>query len=162
MENKNVGYLILGISALIIFIIFLFSNAMKEIISQACPLVELEHGIGVCPAYGTINQQTYLSFGIVGLLIIVGLFLVFSKPNEKIIIKEEGMKKIKIDISDLKSEEKQVFEIIQKNKAIFQADLIEKTGLGKAKITRIIDRLEGKGLVERKRRGMTNVVVLKE
>ena len=40
------------------------------------------------------------------------------------------------------------------------ADLIEKTGFGKAKMTRIIDRLEGKGFVERKRRGMTNVVVL--
>jgi len=29
-------------------------------------------------------------------------------------------------------------------------------------MTRILDRLEGKGFVERKRRGMTNVVVLVE
>jgi len=40
--------------------------------------------------------------------------------------------------------------------------LIEKTGFGKAKMTRIIDRLEGRCFVERKRRGMTNIVVLKE
>ena len=52
--------------------------------------------------------------------------------------------------------------MIQNNKAIFEADLIYKTGFGKAKMTRIIDRLEGKGFVERKRRGMTNVVVMKE
>tara|TARA_Y100000310_G_scaffold79304_3_gene76019 strand:- start:11104 stop:11229 length:126 start_codon:yes stop_codon:yes gene_type:complete len=33
---------------------------------------------------------------------------------------------------------------------------------GKAKVSRIIDRLENKDIVERKRRGMTNVVVLKD
>ena len=44
-------------------------------------------------------------------------------------------------------------------------DIVEMTGNTfkgeKAKVTRIIDRLEGHSLVERKRRGMTNVVVLK-
>ena len=55
-----------------------------------------------------------------------------------------------------------ILKIIQENKTIFQAEIIEKTKLGKAKITRIIDRLEGKGFVERKRRGMTNIVVLNE
>lgn len=134
---------------------------MKEIIIQGCPLTE-EHGIGVCPAYGTINQQTYLSLGIAGLLIVLGLFLIFSKPAERIIIKKIGNKKIKIDTSELKNEEKKVLELIKDNKAIFQAELIEKSGFGKAKMTRIIDRLEGRGFVERKRRGMTNIVVLKE
>lgn len=70
--------------------------------------------------------------------------------------------KKKINTSNLKPEEKQVLSLIQENKAIFQADLIEKTGFGKAKMTRIIDRLEGKEIVERKRRGMTNIVVLRE
>ena len=50
---------------------------------------------------------------------------------------------------------------MQKQKTVFQADLIEQTEFGKAKMTRILDRLEGKGYIERKRRGMTNVVVLK-
>jgi len=59
-------------------------------------------------------------------------------------------------------QEKQVLDLVIENKAVFQADLIEKTGFGKAKMTRIIDRLEGQGIVERKRRGMTNVVVLKD
>ena len=113
-----------------------------------------------------VQQQTYLALSIVGLLIIVGFILVFSKPQKEIVIQtktiEKRKPKKKIDLSGLKKDEKQVFELIQDNKAIFQADLIEKTGFGKAKMTRIIDRLEGRGLVERKRRGMTNVVVLKE
>ena len=163
MENKYVGYLILGISVLIVIIIFMFKSTLTSFVGASCTLA---HGGEYCPMYDTIDRQTYLALGIVGILIIVGLVLVFSKPQERIIFKTRTVEKKspikKIDLSELKSEERQVFDLIMKNKAIFQAELIEKTGFGKAKMTRIIDRLEGKGFVERKRRGMTNVVVLKE
>ena len=162
MENKNVGYMILGIAVLLIVIIFLYNNALKEIIVGSCGI---EHAVS-CPMTQSVNQQTYLALGIVGLLIIVSFILMFSKPYERLVfktrtIKTKPEKKI-FDTKGLKSEEKQVLSLIQNNKTIFQADLIEKTGLGKAKMTRIIDRLEGKGFVERKRRGLTNVVVLKD
>ena len=116
-----------------------------------------------CIMEQTLKEQTYLSIGITAIVIIVGLFLVFSKPNERIVIRKVKDKIIekKIDLSKFKPEEKQVYKLIAEQGAIFQADLIEKTGFGKAKVTRIIDRLEGHSLVERKRRGMTNVVVLK-
>ena len=163
MENKNVGWLIIGISALIVGIIFLFNNAMKRIIDSGCSMM---HDLGYCPAYTTINQQTYLALGIVGLLVVVGLILIFSKPQKEIIFKTRTVEKKashkKIDTTELKSEERQVLNLVQRNKAVFQSELVEKTGFGKAKMTRIIDRLEGKGFVERKRRGMTNVVVMKE
>ena len=161
MENKNVGWLIIGISALIVGIIFLFNNAMKRIIDSGCSMMR---DLGYCPAYATINQQTYLSLSIVGILVIIGVVLIVSKPKEKIIIKKVKEKETKksFNTSELKAEEKEVLNLIQANKAVFQSELIEKTGLGKAKMTRIIDRLEGKGFVERKRRGMTNIVVLKE
>ncbi len=159
MENKNVGYLIIGISILIIMIIFLFNSAVKDVGVATCSMDKLS-----CPMYESANKQTYLSLGIVGLLIIVGLVLIFSKPEERIIFRKVEAKKQKkeINTSDLRQEEKKVLELIQKNKAIFQAELIEKMGFGKAKMTRILDRLEGKGFVERKRRGMTNVVVMRE
>jgi uncharacterized membrane protein len=44
---------------------------------------------------------------------------------------------------------------------LFQAELIEKTDFNKVKVSRILDKLEGKGLIERRRRGMTNLVLLK-
>lgn len=161
MENRNVGYIILGISVLIIFIIFLFDSALKEIILATC--TEIGHGL-TCPMTNTVNQQTYLALGIVGLLVIVGLVLIFSKPQKEIIVKrvKERQHKKKIDTTGLKPEEKKVLDLVQENRAIFQAELIEKTEFGKAKMTRIIDKLEGKGFVERKRRGMTNIVVLKD
>jgi|SRR3989344_3314769 len=160
MENKKVGYILIGISVLIILIILLFNSALKDIVSVSCGE---EHSI-VCPMNQTINQQTYIALGVVGLLIIVALILIFSKPEERIVVKKvmEKQKKKEYDLSGLRAEDKTVFKLIQDNKAMFQSDLIERTGFGKAKMSRIIDRLEGNGFVERKRRGMTNVVVLKE
>jgi len=161
MENKHVGYLLLGISILVIFLVLLFDSALKDIVTASCGELHGEF----CPMNQTINQQTYIAFGVIGLLIIVAFILIFSKPQEKIIFKtktiHKTMPKKKIDTSDFRPEDKEVIKIIQEKGTIFQADLIEKTGFGKAKMTRVIDRLEGKGLVERKRRGMTNVVVLK-
>jgi len=163
MENKHVGYMLLGISALISLIIFMFKRALSSFVDASCTLA---HGGEYCPMYVTINQQTYLALGIVGILFVVGFILIFSKPQVQTIIKTKTIEKKKpkkvYDLSDLKPEEKIVFGLIRENEVIFQADLIDKTGFGKTKITRIIDKLEGRGFVERKRRGMTNVVVLKE
>lgn len=162
MENKHVGYLLLGVSVLVLSLVILFNSTLKEIVRENCGRLHGEY----CPMNQTINQQTYIALGVVGLLVIVSLVLIFSKPNEKVIIKtktiQRKMQKKDIDTTGFRPEEKQVLKIIQEQKAIFQADIIEKTGFGKAKMTRIIDRLEGRELVERKRRGMTNVVVLKE
>jgi len=38
---------------------------------------------------------------------------------------------------------------------------MEKLGIGKVGITRLLDKLEAKQIIERKRRGMSNIVVLK-
>ena len=159
MNNKNVGYLLLGISIVIVFIIFLFNSALKQIINSSCTMA----GHASCTMTQELSKQTYLALGIVAILILVSLFLVFSRPEEKILIRriKENNKKTNLDVSSLKPEEKQVIKIVQENKAIFQADLIEKTSLGKAKMSRILDKLEARGFVERKRRGMNNIVVLK-
>ncbi|MEK6918831.1 MAG: MarR family transcriptional regulator [Nanoarchaeota archaeon] len=160
MENKNVGWLIIGISVLIIGIIFLFNTAMKDIVDSTCTV---EHLDGFCPAYETITQQTYLSLAIVGVLVIIGFVLVFNKPKERVIIRKVKEKIItkKLDESHLDNQEKEILKILKENKAVFQADLIDKTGISKVGMSRILDRLENRGFIERKRRGMNNIVVLK-
>ena len=162
MENKNVGWLLLGVSVLIVLLVFLFNNTLMESVRNSC---FIQHGdVQSCEMYDSVNYQTYLALVIVGVLIITSLFLIFSKPNEKIIIRKVKEKKIQreVDLSSFRPEEKKIYNLVKGNGAIFQADLIEKTGFSKARMTRIIDKLEGNGLVERKRRGMTNVVVLRE
>ncbi|MBS3065900.1 MarR family transcriptional regulator [Candidatus Pacearchaeota archaeon] len=161
MENKNVGWLILGISAIIIGIIFLFKSALEQISASSCSMEA-----ALCPMNKTIDQQTYLSLAIVGILVVIGLVLIFSKPKEKLVIKrikeKVEIKRKPIDYTKLDKEEKPIIKALEKAQGtMFQSDLVEKTGFDKVKVTRILDRLEGKQIIERKRRGMTNVVVLK-
>ena len=162
MENKNIGWMLLGISVLLIIFTFLFNNTLMGAVKSSC---FIQHGdVKSCEMYDSVTKQTYLALGIIGVLIIFSLFLIFSKPNEKIVVKKVKDKKIekKVDLSSFRTEEKQVYNLVKDNGAIFQGDLIEKTGFSKARMTRIVDKLEGSGLVERKRRGMTNVVVIKD
>ena len=58
MENKYVGYLLLGISVLVIFLILLFNSTLKEIIGTTCGET---HDGEFCPMNQTVNQQTYIA-----------------------------------------------------------------------------------------------------
>jgi len=161
MENKNVGWLILGIAALVTFVIFLFKSASEQITKASCSME-----VALCPMNKTINQQTYLALAIVGILVVIGLVLIFSKPHERLVIKKIKekieTKRKPINYAHLDKEEKVVVKAIELAEGtIFQSDLVEKSGFDKVKVTRILDRLEGKQIIERKRRGMTNVVILK-
>ena len=83
-------------------------------------------------------------------------------PKEKIVIKNVKEKRKKLDFTGLDSKEKEVISILEKeNGTMFQADLMEKLGTGKVGLTRLLDKLEAKQIIERKRRGMNNVVVLR-
>jgi len=158
MKNKNVGFLIIGIAALIVVIILIFNAGLKSIVGETC-----SHG-GSCTMFDTIATQTYLSLAIVGIVFIIGLFLVFAKENEKIVVKTRTVKekKKKRDLSGLDKDEKEVVKILEEeNGAIFQKTLMEKLNVGKVGMTRLLDKLEAKEIIERKRRGMNNIVVLK-
>jgi len=166
MRNRIVGFLILGIAALIGFIIFSFNTAMTNIVNTSC-----SHGLS-CPMWGTISFQTNISTVIMAFIIIIGLYLIFFGREEKIVTKIKTIKpqiEAKITkgnyqkiMSNLNKDEKIVLKnIIEAEGSIFQSDLVNKTGLNKVKVTRVLDKLEGKGLIERKRRGMSNAVILK-
>jgi len=159
MENKHVGFLVIGMAILLIVIVLLYQSALKEIVISSCGA---EHSI-TCPMNNSINQQTYLSLAIVGILIVIGFVLIFTKPKERIIIRKIKEKKKKLKLDNLDRDEKRVVNLLLKeNKAMFQATLKEKLDMGKVKLTRLLDKLEAKQLVERKRRGMNNLVVLRD
>ena len=150
MEN------IIGIALALILIIFIFKGALEQIVREGCTEGP------TCPMFGTINQQTWLALGIVAILIIIGLVMIFTKPRERIIVKKVTERKKKIDLSKLDAKEKELIRLLEKeNGTIFQAELMEKLEIGKVGITRLLDKLEAKQIIERKRRGMNNVVVLR-
>jgi len=159
MKNKNVGFLIIGIAIVMAVIVLLFNGVIKENIGLTC-----SHGPS-CEMYTDLRIQTWISLIIVGVVFIIGLFLIFAKESEKIILKTKTRtikEKRKINLDNLDSEEKNIVKILQEeNGAIFQRTLMEKLGIGKVGMTRILDKLEAKQIIERKRRGMNNIVVLK-
>ena len=157
MENKKVGLIIVGISILMAAMVLIFNFALKEITSKSCSM-----GTS-CSMYTSINIQTWVSLSIVAIILVIGFVIFFSKPKEKIIIKVKHEKKKKLNLEGLDLKEKEVSSFLQnENGAIFQSTLMEKLGIGKVGITRLLDKLEAKQLIERKRRGMNNIVVLKD
>lgn len=158
MENKNVGMLIIGISVVIAILVWIFNISLRSIAGMSCTMGP------TCPMYNTANVQMWISLSIVAVVFIIGIVIMFTKPQERIIVKKikEKEQKRKINLNELDKEEKLVLKAVQDaNGTIFQSDIVDKTGFSKVKVTRILDRLEGRQLLERKRRGMTNVVVLK-
>jgi len=156
MENKHVGLLIIGIAVVMAILVLLFNSVLKDAIGLSCT-----HG-STCEMYIGVNVQTWISLSIVGIVFILGLFIMFTKPKEKVIVKKVKEKKKKLDLSGLDKDEKKVIDLLVKeNGGMFQASLMEKLEIGKVKTTRLLDKLEAKQLIERKRRGMNNLVILK-
>ncbi len=156
MENKNVGFLIVGIAVVMAIIVFIFNSTLKTVSGLSCNMGPS------CTMYDTIRTQTYLSLSIIGVVLIVGFVIMFTKPKERIVVKTIKEKKKKLNLEGLDANEKKVIEILQsENGAIFQSTLMEKLEAGKVGITRLLDKLEAKQLIERKRRGMNNIVVLR-
>jgi putative component of membrane protein insertase Oxa1/YidC/SpoIIIJ protein YidD len=157
MENKTVGWIVVGIGVLVGIIALIFNIGLKKIVGDTCT-----HG-PTCSMYDTIAVQTWISLAIVGVILIIGVVLMFIKPKEKVIVKTIREKKAKKDYSNLDKKEKEVVNLIVKEgNAMFQASLMEKLQIGKVGVTRLLDKLEAKQIIERKRRGMNNIVILKE
>jgi uncharacterized membrane protein len=121
--------------------------------------------------YGTINVQTYVAIALIAIIVIIGLVLIFSREEKQIVfkkikeknnIKDNRLQNKEQNLKLLDQDEKKVYQLlIDSQGTIFQSDLVDKSGFDKVKVTRILDRLEGRQLIERRRRGMTNVVLLK-
>ena len=62
----------------------------------------------------------------------------------------------------LKDDEQKVFQAVLDSEGIIaQSELDDLTGVSKSNVSRALDLLESRGYVERRRRGMGNIIVLK-
>ena len=135
-------------------------------------LIDSEHGGSClsfegCPHVAVLNQ-VYVGYGISAAVMFIGILMAIfggckteeepakgEKPAHKKGSWEETLR-------TLTGDEKLVYEtIVAANGVMFQSDLVEKSGFPKAKVSRILDRMEASGMVERKRRGMSNAIILK-
>lgn len=163
LSTRTVGLTIM-IAAIVVFIAgFIYtSQAEKALLvghqitasgecvhaqGAICPFEEL-HALSVPKYVGGIIDAAVFAFGF-------WLFMQ-KKPEEKTVIKAKALAK------GLVGEEAQVFDaLVQSEGMLFQNELVETLGSSRVRITRALDKLEGKGLIERRRRGMTNAIILK-
>jgi uncharacterized membrane protein len=77
------------------------------------------------------------------------------------VIVEERRQRWEEVAKTLKNDEQILYKAIIDEGIINQSVLVEKTGLPKSNVSRALYGLESRGLIERRRRGMGNVVLLK-
>ncbi len=161
MNIKSIGIVLVIFSVILLSSLVLIKNGVD---TESAALCEFYHeknlDMNQCPAHK--NNLSWLFtglFGIVFLVLGIGVYLIFSLEKSNI-LPAKPIEKIQPD--NLEEEEKRIFDSInQGSGSKYQSDLIRETGMSKVKITRILDKMESKGVIERKRRGMTNIVVLK-
>ena len=89
------------------------------------------------------------------------LFDDLQRPTGEMLL-ESRLSKYEGLIPTLKDDEQKVFRaILDAQGIIAQSELTEITGVSKSNVSRALDLLESRGLVERRRRGMGNTILLK-
>lgn len=162
MKPRQLGIAILVLSIAVVALMITFKIQYDERQLNACAEVCGEEGVDSC----SVASCPYHNSGNLGLIPLIasilvsglggiGVYLLFSK-GDKIIHERE------YDLSGLDEEEKKVFHMVkEKQEGIYQSQIVDSLDVSKVKVTRILDKLEQRELVERKRRGMTNVVVVR-
>lgn len=161
VNTRYVGAILIVLSIALFLIMYNFSVEMLH-------LIDSEHG-GSCTTYEgcphiAVLNQAYMGYGLSAIIFVIGVFLLAygGKPAKTEVSENEKKREWEEKIQTLTGDERLVYEkIIASNGVIFQSDLVEQSGFPKAKVSRILDRMEAGGLVERKRRGMANAIVLK-
>ena len=156
----------LGIFLVLISIIQFFSfRVLVKYAKEAILSKIIDDSSGICEHIGDTCphiQITDLTLPIV--IMYIAISLLFLLGIVLLLSKKKVSKKVEYDIPEnLDSEEKKIIELVKEAEgSIFQSELVEKSEFSKVKVTRILDKLEGRKIIERKRRGMTNVVILKK
>lgn len=161
MENKKLGWLFIGFSIVFfIFLIYFNFNMNQQSINLGCNPSEECHKIS-----GLINMVN-VGFGFFGFMLALGSYLLFFNKNEqsheKIMKrleqeKDEKLKEDKFDIilKALDSYEKKVLELIKEQNGVTQNTLRLRADMSKAKLSYVLQDLEKKNLIKRKKKGKT-------
>ncbi len=147
----NARYWFIGGAVVLVVVLALVKGDIDERDAFLCKAVhENDMDMETCPAHNSnTSWLLVIAFGVAFVLLAIAAYPVF-------VPKDKPKKDLK-----LSKEEKVVVDLLQESGSLYQSDLVKQTEYSKVKLTRILDKLEHNGVVERKRRGMTNIVVLK-
>ncbi|MHA1305191.1 MAG: helix-turn-helix transcriptional regulator, partial [Candidatus Heimdallarchaeaceae archaeon] len=107
--------------------------------------------------------SVFLFSGIIGLVIINFFFWQRLKENK---VKGEGTHSPSYDFDKLDEflspKERKVVEVVLKKPGLNQVTIATKTGLSKATVSRLLMKLEGKGIIDKQNVGMSTLVFINE
>ena len=151
-RRRQIVYMIfLFISLFSISFLFL-SNTITQIdISEEDGTTEIVE----IPAMFSILQVIFL---MIFTFVATGCFLLLYIDFKKT---DKNKKKQKIVSTILDGDEKILYDIIKEKNEILQKDLVYESGFSKAKVTRILGKLDNKKLIVRKPWGNTNKILIK-
>lgn len=165
MKNRQLGYVIVGVGVIIGYMFYFFYNAISELVFTSC--VNGERCDSLLPG---INPN--LAYFLIFLFMLYGFYLILfgddgffkiqkndDNKNSNENVPNKDYESIILNLGD--DEALFITKLLEEDGSIYQSELVKWSGFNKVRVTRILDKLEGKGLIERKRRGMTNIVILK-
>ena len=166
-RNKTTIGVVAVLLLMFVAAIFFYNRTLNDLANSSCT-----EDASMCPHEKVVETQNLVIAALVIVIAVMAGWLLynayFAKPAQADALptapetKQAGAKKRKLPVADLDSDESRVVAIINEgNGAAYQSDIMKKTGFSKVKVSRVLDKLEQKGLTERKRRGMTNLVVAK-
>lgn len=157
MDQKQIGWMLLGFSIILIVVLGFVKSSIDEQSSFLCEAIDADPNLDMsdCPAHknNTISWLMIVAFGISFVILFTGAYLSFVPIKSTI---KHKFKKSKLD-----APERKIYDLLEEKGSMYQSDLVKETGYSKVKLTRILDKMEQKDILEKKRRGMTNIVVLK-
>jgi len=164
MEGKKIHGKMVFMAALFVASVFVLGIKLLNPTPVQIFIEGQNTAITQIPGFFTFSDVIIL-IGASITLAISGMYLLFfdsvEKPAGELLL-EERKKRWGQVVKTLKEEEQKIYKaIIEAGGIIEQSELPEKTGLSKASISRALDLLESRGLIEKRRRGMGNVILLK-
>ncbi len=152
MDKKEVVYIILLAVALFSIAYIFFANAITDV------YVTVEDGepvaVQVTEMYSVMQVIFLMLMTVIGTYSFVYLYRDLSKL-------EDRSKKQKLAAKILEGDELKLYNIILNKKECIQKDLVYESRYPKAKVTRLLEKLDRKGLVDRKPYGNTNKICVK-
>jgi uncharacterized membrane protein len=159
MDHKKLGILLMVVSLFLVVLLVLLKIDMDSKDGFLCTAVhsDTDGDMGRCPAHTSNASWLFaLAFGATGAMFAAGLYMLIvginqSRPDYR-----------KVSLSKLNEDEKKVYDYLKNNEgSAYQSDIMKECELTKVQTTRLLDRLQAKKIVDRKRRGMTNIVILR-
>ena len=165
MENKKLGFVILGISAIATVLAFTVMGALgRQTSALSC------YPTSECQRVESLMGLSHVAVGLISFVAALGIYLMFFSTSEEAIMRRlEEEKNMKIDqgkfelvMKGLDNYEKNVLKAIKEQDGITQSTLKFRTDLSKAKVSQILTDFEKKNLIRREEKGKTYSVHLIE